>query len=197
MSAEDVRALGAVLELLESESAHSDGSDCDSDDECSADIYVALLILTKLVREERHRVPLYVERAVSTYFEFEFRKMFRLSRSTVAQLGAEFETSEFYPAGHRGRRKMSSEKTLLIVLTYIGTQSAMYRIADKFDVTESSVHLAINWVLAFLYSISAREIRWPDADERGRMKRTFFSLGRRGALRDVIGTVDGCHIGHL
>ncbi|XP_077551269.1 uncharacterized protein LOC144166230 [Haemaphysalis longicornis] len=89
---------------------------------------------------------------------------------------------------------MSSEKTLLIALTYISTQSAVYRIADKFDVAESSMHLPINRVLAFFYSISTREMRWPDADERGRMKRAFLSLGRRGALPDVIGAADGCHI---
>lgn len=70
----------------------------------------------------------------------------------------------------------------------------MYRIAEKFDVTESRVHLAINQMLAFLYSISAREIRRPDADEHGRVKRAFLSLGRHGALPDVIGAVDGCHI---
>lgn len=62
MSAEDVRALGAVLKLPESESSDSDGSDCNSDDECSADLYVALLILTKLVRVPgcaRARLPVH------------------------------------------------------------------------------------------------------------------------------------------
>ncbi|KAL1431609.1 hypothetical protein MTO96_002238 [Rhipicephalus appendiculatus] len=73
---------------------------------------------------------------------------------------------------------------------------SMYQIADKFDVSESTVHVAICRVLD-LFSISAREIRWPDREEKERTKRAFQdALARRGitGLPDVIGAVDGCHI---
>ncbi|KAH7968342.1 hypothetical protein HPB52_007950 [Rhipicephalus sanguineus] len=63
--------------------------------------------------------------------------MFRLSRNTAAALVEEFERSAFRPQGSRGRTKLSAEKTVLIGLTYLGTQTT-YAIADKFDVT--SVH---------------------------------------------------------
>lgn len=92
------------------------------------------------------------------------------------------------------KNKITAEKTALIALTNMGTQSAMYGFTDRFDVAESSVHCAINRVFAFLFSISALEIRWPDADERERTKRAFASLNHRGGLPDVIGAIDGCHI---
>lgn len=75
----------------------------------------------------------------------------------------------------------------------------MYQIADKFDVSESTVHLAIRRVVNFLFSISSREIRWPDRDEKERTKRAFKDISRRGTsgragLPDVIGAIHGCHI---
>ncbi|KAL1468251.1 hypothetical protein MTO96_025559 [Rhipicephalus appendiculatus] len=71
----------------------------------------------------------------------------------------------------------------------------MYQIADKFDVSESTVHAAISRVLDFLDFISAREICWPDRDERERNKRTFMKLvRRRSGLPDVVGAIDGCHV---
>ncbi|KAL1472739.1 hypothetical protein MTO96_022792 [Rhipicephalus appendiculatus] len=136
--------------------------------------HITSLLLARLMRQDRHRVPLYVERVVSTYMHMEFTKMFRLSRSTAATLVEEFETSAFCPQGSSGRTKLSAEKTVLIALIYRGTQTAMYAITDRFDVRESSVHGAIRRVLGFLTSISAREIKWPDSDDIARSKRGYL-----------------------
>lgn len=53
---------------------------------------------------------------------------------------------------------MPAEKTGLIALSYIGTQCTMYMLADKFNVSESSVHTAVYRVVGFLTSISRRAI---------------------------------------
>ncbi|XP_037564034.1 putative nuclease HARBI1 [Dermacentor silvarum] len=165
------------------------------DEDYIGDEFALVLHLMKLHRQDRHRVPLYVESVVPTYMEFEFKKLFRLSRSTCGALIEEFEASSYYPEGTRGRPQISAEKTLLIALTYIGTQQTMYHIADKFDVSESTVHGAISRVLDFIFSISAREICWPDRDEKERSKRAFSELvRRRSGLPDVIGAIDGCHV---
>ncbi|KAL1421133.1 hypothetical protein MTO96_023440 [Rhipicephalus appendiculatus] len=63
--------------------------------------HITSLLLARLMRQDRHRVPLYVERVVSTYMHMEFTKMFRLSRSSAGTLVEEFETSAFYPQGSR------------------------------------------------------------------------------------------------
>ncbi|KAL1479123.1 hypothetical protein MTO96_052122 [Rhipicephalus appendiculatus] len=167
----------------------------DNDEECSGDEFAMALFIAKLERHDRHRVPLYVERVLPTYLDFEFRKLFRLSRSTCGALVEEYERSDFYPEGFRGHPKISAEKTLLVAISYLGTQQTMYQIADKFDVSESTVHAAISRVLDFLDSISAREICWPDRDQRERNKRTFMKLvRRRSGLPDVVGAIDGSHV---
>lgn len=58
------------------------------------------------------------------------------------------------------------------------------------------MHAAICRILDFFFAISAREICWPDAEERQRNKGAFRQLARRGTrgLPDVIGAIDGCHV---
>lgn len=191
MSAADLRALVDGVDFDSSESEEITESD---DDDEVEEFSFMMSLLSKVARDERHRVPLYVESVVPGYLEFEFKKLFRLSRATTEALVGDFSASSFYPQGNRGRPKITAEKTVLIALTYIGTQSTLYFIADKFDISESTVHAAITRVVDFLLGVSTREIRWPDVDERENTKRSFRSLLRGGGLPDVVGTIDGCHI---
>lgn len=92
---------------------------------------VCVVLIAMVQWEERHRVRLYVENVVPTYLEFEFRRLFRLSRRAVAALVAEFHHSEFYPEGLRGRPKMPDQTTVFICLSYIGTQRTMCMIANS------------------------------------------------------------------
>lgn len=108
-----------------------------------ADVFIVCVVLAMVERKEWGRVPLYAEDVVPTCVEFEFGRLFRLLRHSVAALVAEFEHSAFYPEGLRGCPKMPAQKTVLIALSYIGTQCTMCMIADKFDVSESSVHVAV------------------------------------------------------
>lgn len=57
-------------------------------------------------------LPLYMENVVPTYPEYEFRRLFHLSRCTVVALVA-----EFYPEDLRGRPEMPAQKTVLIALS--------------------------------------------------------------------------------
>lgn len=70
----------------------------------------------------------------------------------------------------------------------------MYEVADKFDVTESSVHLTLTRFLNFLQDISAQEISWPSLNERSRIQNAFFVNSGGKGLRIVNGCIDGCHI---
>ncbi|KAK8771933.1 hypothetical protein V5799_024824 [Amblyomma americanum] len=169
MSSEEVAALAALTDSVD----RSETVDCSEDDD--GDECVVLVLAAHVERQDRHRVPLYVERVVPTYLEFEFRKLFRISRSLCADITGEFEASAFYPEGCRGRRQVSAHKTMLIALTYIGTQTTMYQIADKFDVTRGRY-----------------AGRTPTSE---RSKAAFCQIGRRGrVLPDVIGAIDGCHV---
>ncbi|KAH7969061.1 hypothetical protein HPB52_014178 [Rhipicephalus sanguineus] len=92
---EFVVLLRGVAELIRAYDAIEEGSDY-------VDHHIISLLLARLMRQDRHRVPLYVERVVPAYVDLEFKKMSRLSRSTAAALVEEFERSTFHPQGSRG-----------------------------------------------------------------------------------------------
>ncbi|KAH8021958.1 hypothetical protein HPB51_019602 [Rhipicephalus microplus] len=164
----------------------------------TSDLAVVAMLVAKIIREDRHRVRLYVESVFDSYNDKEFRRLFRLQRCTTEMITADFESSSYYPRGGRGRQKITALKTMQIALAYLGTQWSMNAIADKFGVSESTVHVAIRRVLDFLLSISEREIRWPNDEEAARNKRAFRALGRcdgvEAGLPDVISAIDGCHV---
>ncbi|KAH7959370.1 hypothetical protein HPB49_010622 [Dermacentor silvarum] len=69
----------------------------------------------------------------------------------------------------------------------------MYRLADRFDVAESSVQTCVDKILAFLNVLSAEVIAWLNA-KKGRCKAGFVSRSDGKVLRNTIGCIEGCHI---
>nr|XP_050046279.1 uncharacterized protein LOC126543184 [Dermacentor andersoni] len=182
----------AAMELLDPDSDDdfddSDGSDSDEefDDVCVA-------VACALVREDAIRVPGY-EEVVNRYQEYEFKRLFRLSRETFDWVSGRFRISAFYPSAVQGRPQISAEKTSLIALVYIGSQMSMYAIADKFDVTESSVHACVSRVIYFLHAISGEVICWPSSVEVNRIKAGFLAKSGGKGPKNAIGCIDGSHI---
>ncbi|KAG0443230.1 hypothetical protein HPB47_015155 [Ixodes persulcatus] len=158
----------------------------ESDDELDDIIALASIVSA---RTDRNRVPLYYEKVIGTYFDFEFMRLFRLSRETHAELAGRYEASAFHPDSVGGRPKISVEKTLLIVLSYLGTRATMYQCADRFDITESSVHLCIERVLNLLNGISAQIITWPDQERRRRSQAGFLRKTKRKGPHKTIGAI--------
>lgn len=136
-------------------------------------------VALKLARQSRHRVPRYCEDVVSRYFDFEFKRLFRLSRDTLDGLVVRFEASSFYPSALVGRPQVSAEKTCLVALAYLGHQCCMYSLADRFDIAESSVQACVDRVLAFLNAISEEAIAWPNDKEKERCKATLLEVGAK------------------
>ncbi|XP_037567405.1 uncharacterized protein LOC119447091 [Dermacentor silvarum] len=174
--------LHVVMELIESES---------EDEELDA---VLCQVGAELVRSDRNRIPRYYEEVVARYFDYEFKRLFRLSRDTFKTLAERFKSSAFFPTPQGGRPQIPAEKTCLIALSYLGTQNSMYRIADTFDVSESSVSLCLKRVLDFLFNISEEVIAWPSDQERANIKARFLARSNGKGPRNTIGCVDGCHI---
>ncbi|KAH9371793.1 hypothetical protein HPB48_000077 [Haemaphysalis longicornis] len=166
--------------------------DSDSEDEEFDDLVAALAV--KLVRKDRNRIPLYCEEVVGRYFEFEFKRMFRLSRETFNDLADRYQASPFFPEFHGGRPRISAQKTCLVVLTYLGNQCNMYSIADRFDISESSVHACIERVLNLLHSLSAEVISWTDKRGQECIKAGFLLKSAGKGPRNTIGCVDGSHV---
>ncbi|KAH8009945.1 hypothetical protein HPB51_023001 [Rhipicephalus microplus] len=165
--------------------------DSDSDEEYD-DLVAAIAM--KSARLDRNRIPRYCEDVVDRYFGFEFKRMFRLSRETFGDLVARYQTSSFFPHSPGGRPRISADKTCLVVLSYLGSQSSMYSLAYRFDISELSVRTCIERVLNFLLSISEEVISWPDSREQERIKTGFLLRSEGKGPRNTIGCVDGCHI---
>ncbi|KAK8773589.1 hypothetical protein V5799_011877 [Amblyomma americanum] len=171
-----IKSLGAEF-LLDS---FSSGEESDDEMQCSMLELVAL----QFHRRKKNRVPLYVENTVPRYVDVEFRRLFRLSQEAAGRLNEKFEASLFYPQATHGRPRMSSEKTVLIALTYLTTQTSMVQIADKFDVAESSVQNSLNRVL--LFSMSEQVITWPNEEERRRSHKRFEEEGNKEGWPDCL-----------
>ncbi|KAL1487935.1 hypothetical protein ABEB36_015318 [Hypothenemus hampei] len=62
--------------------------------------------------------------------------------------------------------------------------------ADRFNISKSSVERIITKVAVFLSNLSPEVIQWPDADEKRQIEEKFRSNG----FPNVIGAVDGSHI---
>ncbi|KAH7970644.1 hypothetical protein HPB49_012977 [Dermacentor silvarum] len=96
----------------------------DSDRDEKFNDLVAMLAV-KLVRKDRNRIPRYHEDVLGSYFEFEFKRLFRLSRETFNCLADRYQASQFFPEARGGRARISAEKTCLIVFSYLGSQCSM------------------------------------------------------------------------
>ncbi|KAK8772737.1 hypothetical protein V5799_024017 [Amblyomma americanum] len=167
--------------------------DSDSSDEEELEELIAVAV-TKLARLKRNRMPRYCEEVVGRYYDFEFRRLFRLSRSTFETVVSSFEASQFFPHPTGGRPRVSAEKTCLVALGYLGHQNGMYSLADRFDMSVSSVSACVNRVLDFLNSISASVIAWPDQRQQERIKAAFLAKTGGKGPRNTIGCVDGSHV---
>ncbi|XP_054923974.1 uncharacterized protein [Dermacentor andersoni] len=165
--------------------------DSDSDEEFDAALFVALC---KVARVDRHRINGYFEKVTTEYLDFEFKMLFRLSRETFNSLCTWFRLSPFYPKSVSGRPQITAEKTCLITLSYLGAQTSMYSVADRFDVSESSVVLCMQRVLNFLQAISAEVICWPTAADMARNKMALLTKSGGKGPRNTVGCIDGGHI---
>lgn len=85
--------LYTVMELIDSDIEHEDTD--------------ALLcqIEVHLIHSNRKRIPNHYENAVGCYCEFEFRRLFRLSRDTFESFARRFESSHFSRCFAEGARK--------------------------------------------------------------------------------------------
>ncbi|XP_064482866.1 uncharacterized protein LOC135395701 [Ornithodoros turicata] len=166
--------------------------DPESEDETENSVAAAAAEL--ITRRERTRVPLYYENVVPRYMIFEYKRMFRLSPNLVKRVAFMYQESEFHPQPHGGRPCIPAEKAILITLSYLAFDDPIAKIADKFDVTESTGHKTVTRVLKFLQRISSDVIAWPSGERRSSIEKGFLTKVKGAGIPDVIGCVDGSHI---
>lgn len=114
-------ALPAILEILD-----SDGDDGET---------VAHLA-AKFARRDANRIPVYFESVVGSYRDDEFKRSIILSRGMFAEVAACYKASSYFLKAVQGRRQITADKTVAILLAYLESQATMYAIADRFDVAD-------------------------------------------------------------
>lgn len=80
---------------------------------------------------------------------------------------------------------------VLIFLWFAGHQTSGFRdVADRFDISISSLHRILKRMTYFLSSLAFNIITWPSEEEKQNIEQYF----RTNGFPNVIGAIDGCHI---
>lgn len=147
----------------------------DSDLELSSEEELYDVSLQKF--KKRHCVKNYWEEVVPSYTEKEFIRHFRISKGLFNSLIEKFTESQEYLKLQRAKAIVAG-KHLAIFLWFAGHEAASFRdIADRFNVSLSSVCLIIRRCMVFISNLSPHVIKWPNNVERERST-NFFKISK-------------------
>ena len=176
-----VSALATVsvvtLELLE-----------ENDDELEVDTFSELVFITVIIKDRRKAVLVqgYVDVLLS-YTISDFRSHFRLSTGTFERL-----TLELGNYLESFVRAIAVSKHLLITLWFLCNQESVRSMANRFNVTKSSVFLCCKRVCDVIRNnVASRVIMWPTQDH---VKVIMEGFHQHKGIPGVIGALDCSHI---
>lgn len=133
----------------------------------------------------------YFEEIVPQFTDRQYFEHFRISRYMTQQLANQFELSEYFNYQEGNAEKISSLKFMCVFLWYAGNEASSFRdVADRFNISKSSLHKVISRVTYFLSNLSPQIIKWPTAVEKMETEAFFNERGFPG----VVGLIDGTHV---
>ncbi|KAB0804895.1 hypothetical protein PPYR_01865 [Photinus pyralis] len=91
----------------------------------------------------------------------------------------------------KGKTIVEPIKHMQIFLWYAGHTSSYADVADRFNVTVSTLFAIIGRMNQFFDSIAANVIKWPSPQQRATTKEKIF---KQSGFPGVIGFIDGTHI---
>ena len=128
--------------------------DVEEDDDMENDMIMAVNMLQEEARSTREpgvRIQFYAERTVLMYNDEHFQAHFRINCNSFAMLLAAVENMNLIPTSERyfngGRPPIKLDKQLLVTLWYVANQSCMCDVADRFNITKSSIKRTVARVL--------------------------------------------------
>ena len=115
------------------------------------------------MRCDLNRIDGYFVVTVPTYEPTEFRSHFRMIRGTCEILCREVMNTGRIPAGNtRGRQLIPPTKQVLAFLWSMANQEPSRLVADRFNITMSSVNRVLHRGALALADLSAEYIKWPN-----------------------------------
>ncbi|XP_062559813.1 putative nuclease HARBI1 [Armigeres subalbatus] len=158
----------------------------DSESESDSDFEDLFLISIQKPRTKRRRVSNFVNDVVDYYTEEEFRRNFRLKRTTADIIINRYKESEFYRTNvGKGRRNLPADEQMYAFLWFSANKNSYHEICNLFNFSESSFYKCLNNILDFLYDISKTIIRFPEVEaEKEEIATDFRSV--RYKLQDCM-----------
>lgn len=160
----------------------SSESDSESDDEEEFIILQKLITFNNLYasrflllneKQPRNCIQNYLEQTVPTYCEEEFRYHYRISKNLFENLSERFLSSKYY-CNLRNDKRLSEKAHLLIFLWFAGHAGCCYRdLADRFNLSVSTICIAIHRVFMFISSLSPNVIVWSTREQMEASSRFF------------------------
>lgn len=133
----------------------------------------------------------YFEQIIPQYSDEIFIEHFRVSRPVANLISERFAESNYYSTHTGCYGTLSAQNAIYIYLWFVGHQTASFRdVADRFDVTISTLFRIIRRVSYFLSNLSPEVIHWPSENEKNDIERHF----RHNGFLGVIGAIDGSHV---
>ena len=114
------------------------------------------------MRRNLNRVAGYFEATVNMYSRGEFQSHFRLSRGSFEQLCREVINTGRIPMTNRGREHIAPEKQVLAFVWMMANQESSRSVADRFNITLSSLHRVLKRCSRGLTDLCGTYIKWPD-----------------------------------
>ena len=127
------------------------------------DDLMLLSAVSCFMRSDLNRIQDYFEATVPSYTPSEFRSHLRMTRGTYEILCREIMNTGKIPARNtRGKLPIPPVKQVLAFLWSMANQEPTRLVADRFNITMSSVDRVLHRGTQALADISAEYIKWPN-----------------------------------
>ncbi|KAJ1519237.1 hypothetical protein ONE63_011606 [Megalurothrips usitatus] len=128
---------------------------------------------------------------IGLYLDADFHFRFRMKKDTFWAL-VEVIRPHYPKKWKRGDAPLvDCPKAVLMTLSYLGHQTSMDDIGDRFGVAVSTVHKEVHRIAKIICSLKSTFIIWPKANECTIIEQQFRE---RAGFPGVIGAIDGCHV---
>lgn len=116
----------------------------------------------------------------------DLRPDFRLTRTSIARL-----VNQLQVVNRQGWRL---DIEVLVFLFWLGSGTAYRVVARAFDMSRTTVHDIVHRVAGQILQLRSQAIHFPTEEELPEVAAGFQQLAGSAAFKNVVGSVDGCHI---
>ncbi|KAL4104783.1 hypothetical protein QTP88_020059 [Uroleucon formosanum] len=134
----------------------------------------------ELINIPQKRNENFLEEIVPQYDNETYFGHFRISRHVSTMIAHLYRNSNYFKNNKYGQfGQIPADDQIIIFMWFVGHQTASFRdVADRFNITLSSLHRIIERVTYFLSNYSPQIIKWPNNEQK----------------RESEKAIDGCHI---